>query len=264
MSEFEEALARSVQDGIARGGLPGAADAVRQGRRRSLRARGGVTMLGVAVVAGALGGAGVLGGGTGTAAGSGTDSFKHADDGVLPAAQWPAYDVAHWKVAPSCSVADRSKCRPGDPTDDIKQVKAGDLTGQCGPTKSFPVLRFVQYATQEDELLKLDGDEIVLTLPSRAAAAAFMAEARTAGSPRACAGVPGAEGVTPGVDTADGVSWEWTEAPPNAAMYGHGYLVRVDDRVAFLRLNQTGGGDTVRGTAGDETVLKNLEAALSK
>ena len=104
----------------------------------------------------------------------------------------------------------------------------------------------------------------MLTLPSREAAAAFTVQARTTGSPRVCAGVPGAVGVTPGVNTADAVSWVWTEASPNADVYGHGYLVRVDDRVAFLRLDQMGGGDTVRGTAGDETVLQSLEAALSK
>ena len=143
MSELDEALARAVQDGIARGALPGAADAVRRGRRRSLRARGGVAFAGVAVVAGAPGGAGVLGGG---AVPVGAGSGVHADDGVLPVAQCPGYDVGHWRLSASCSAADRSKCRPGDPVDPhVTQQSVSDLVGQCAPGAAFQVRRYVQY-----------------------------------------------------------------------------------------------------------------------
>jgi hypothetical protein len=37
----------------------------------------------------------------------------------------------------------------------------------------------------------------------------------------------------------------------------------VDDRVALLRVNQYG-DDMFHDTAGDETVLRNLEAALER
>ena len=97
----------------------------------------------------------------------------------------------------------------------------------------------------------------MLTLADADTAAVFMADARTAISAKGCPRVPGVEVTSPGASTADGVSWLWTEAPPNADEYGHAYLVRVDDRVALLRVNQFG-GDTVRGTVGDKTVLHNL------
>src|SRR5205814_2141020 len=120
------------EDGIARGRLPGAADAVRRGRRRSLRARGGVTVLGVAVVAGALGGASALDGGAARVGAEAGPSGVHADEGVLPVAQWPGYGLSHWKLSASCAAADRSKCRPGDSVDHlVTQVKAGDWLEPC-------------------------------------------------------------------------------------------------------------------------------------
>ena len=262
MSEFDEALARSVEDGIARGGLPGAADAVRRGRRRSLRARGGVTVLGVAMVAGALGGASALGGGAGQAgAGAGGHSV-HTDEGVLPVTQWPGYDLSHWSLTASCAAADRSKCRPGDPTDDVKEAKVSDWVGGCLPGATFQIRRFVQFGTQYDDRQKLDANEIVLTFANGDAAAAFMAEARTAVSTRGCAGVPGAEVTTPGLSTADGVSW-LTAGRDALVSYGHDYLVQADDRVALLRVNQLD-ADGIGSTAGDQAVLHNLVAALSR
>lgn len=265
MSEFEEALAEAVQDGIARGGLPGAADAVRRGRRRSLRARGGVTVLGVAVVAGALGGAGMLGGGAGTV-GAASGLGGHAGEGILPAAQWPGYDLEHWKVSPSgCGAADRSKCRAGDPVDHaVTSVKVGDWGLGCGPSSpTFPVRRFAQYATQYDTARRLDANEAVLTFPDEGTAAAFMANARSADFSRSCGTGSGASHISPGVSTAEGFSWLTTQqfAGSSKADSQHCYLVQVDDRVAVLRINQLS-GDTLNGTVGDPTVLRNLAAAL--
>lgn len=262
MSEFDEALAQSVQDGIARGGLPGAADAVRRGRRRSLRARGGVTLLGVAVVAGALGGAGVLGGGAGSV-GVGAGSSVHADEGILPVAQWPGYDLGHWKLSAACAAADRSKCRAGDPTDDVKQVKVGEYAGQCGPGASFQIRRFVQFGTQYDTAHKLDANEIVFTFADGDAAAAFMADARTAVSARGCAGVPGAEATSPGLSTAGGVSWVVTQQDGGVnhlPSVGHQYLVQADNRVALLRVMQF--GTDFQSTVGDAKVLAEMQQAL--
>ena len=262
MSEFDEALAQAVQDGIAHGGLPGAADAVRRGRRRSLRARGGVTVLGVAVVAGALGGAGMFGGGAG-AAGAASGAAGHASDGILPAAQWPGYDVEHWTVSPSgCSAADRSKCHPGQADDpNVTDIKVTDWFGLCTPGPTYPVRRFAHYATQYDAVRKLDADEIVVTLADEHAAAAFMADIRAASPGKACAGVSGVH-LSPGVSTADGVSRRTVSEPqPGFADYGRDYAVRQGDRVALLRVNEDG-QDTVLSATDDATVLHDLAVAL--
>ncbi|GAA1970390.1 hypothetical protein [Catenulispora subtropica] len=268
MSEFVDVLTEAVEAGTAEGRLPGAADAMRRGRRRSLRARGGAAALGVAVLGGALGIGSTFGPDSGTTpvgagAGPGEWGVRHADDGILPVAQWPGDALAHWKLTPSCGLADRKACRPGAATDDVKEARVGEWTGQCEPGASVPVRRFVQYGTQFDEGRKLDADEIVFTFPDRdTAAAAFLAGARTAGSPQSCAGVADAEVASPGVSTADGVSWLLTQKATLVG-YTHFYVVQVDDRVALLRVNQIG-GDTLRSTTGDETVLQNLKAALSR
>lgn len=262
MSEFDEALARSVEDGIARGRLPGAADAVRRGRRRSLRARGGVTVLGIAVVAGALGGASALGDGAARPGAGAGPWGAHADEGVLPVTQWPDYDLSHWTLSASCAAADRSKCRPADPVDHaVTQRSVGDMVGQCAPGGEFPVRRFVQFGTQYDTLRKLDADEIVVTFADEDGAATFMAQARTAVSAGICAGLRGAGATSPGVSTAEGVSWLTTGAALDD--YGHDYLVQADDRVALLRVNQLG-VDTIHGTADDATVLRQMRQALER
>jgi hypothetical protein len=264
MSEFDEALARSVEEGIARGGLPGAADAVRRGRRRSLRARGGVTVLGVAVVAGALGGAGILGGGAGSVA-AGSATGAHADEGFMPAAQWPGYDLEHWKLKPSgCSLADRSKCVPGDAIDHVvTEVKVADWAGGCYPGPSFPVRRYAVYATNYDEGRKLGAYETVVTFRDENAAAAYLAGARAVAVKTNCADTAESATVTlPGASTGDGVSWVSEEQRPTAG-YRHNYVVQVDDRVALLSVDQMS-GDTLQSTAGDATVLQNLADALAR
>jgi hypothetical protein len=267
MSEFDEALARAVQDGIARGGLPGAADAVRRGRRRSLRARGGVTVLGVAVVAGALGGAGFFGSGVGGsavvgAAAGAANSFS--DYGVLPASQWPGYDTEHWTVSAHCGLADRSKCKPGDPSSDpVTETKISEWWGVCTPGRTYPVRRYASFTTQRDEARKVDEDESVFTFPDRATAAAFLADARAAGSPKVCGTEPGYTATsTPGVSTSDGLSW-LASSKDAMASYEHGYLVQVDDRVAMLRVLQED-GDTMPGTENDALVLADMAQALAK
>lgn len=261
--EFDEALARSVQDGIARGALPGAADAVRRGRRRSLRARGGVTVLGVAVVAGALGGAGILGGGAGTV-GAGSGTGTHAGEGFMPAAQWPGYDLEHWKLSPSgCSAADRSKCRPGDAIDHVvTDTKIGDWAGVCVPGQSYPIRRYAVYATKYDDARKLDALETVMTFHDAGAAASFMADARRAAATKKCSSDPDSGVVSFGVGTADGVSWVNAAQRP-ISEYEHVYVAQEDDRVAVLRVNQME-GDTLQSTAGDGSVLQNLAAALAR
>lgn len=263
MSEFDDALAEAVQDGIARGGLPGAADAIRRGRRRSLRTRGGVTVLGVAVVAGALGGAGMLGGRAGTA-GAASGLGRHASDGILPAVQWPGYDLEHWKVSASgCSAADRSKCRAGDPVDhSITKSNVSEWFGVCSPGGTYPVRRYVLYATQYDTQRRLDANEVVITFTDENAAAAYLADARVAAKGKGCAGVDaGAETLSIGVSTADGVSWEATGHDAFVSS-SHNYLVQADDRVAVLRIDQIG-GNTLQSTARDAVVLHDLAVALN-
>ncbi|MBS2536816.1 hypothetical protein KGQ20_29045, partial [Catenulispora sp. NF23] len=185
-------------------------------------------------------------------------------EGILPATQWPGYDVAHWTVAPNgCGAADRSKCSPGQAADPVvTDAKASDWTGQCTPGRTFPIRRFVQYATNQDVALKLDANEIVLTFPDQNTAAGFLSDARNPGSPKSCSDDPRAETTVPGVSTADGVSWVSTSHTA-AGGYLHGYVVRAGDRVAVLRVNQMV-GDTMQSTAKDELVLADMEQALAK
>jgi len=99
------------------------------------------------------------------------------------------------------------------------------------------------------------------------AAAEFLVKARTTVSPKTCPEAVGTVVVAQGVSTADGVSWVTDlhpeRQPGSPGYHSHGYLVQVDDRVALLQVGQEG-ADTYQGTTGDETMLKNLEAALSR
>lgn len=255
MSEFDEVLARAVEAGTARGRLPGAADAVRRGRRRSLRTRGGVAVAGVAAVAGALGVTSALGGQAGAApVGPGAGGTIHTDEGMLPAAQWPAYDVKHWKP---------HKINQGN-------LESGAvLEVYCVPvTKGIQSRKHVAFESSSDySRPQLRIYEDVFTFADSRAAAEFMVKARAAVSPKTCPEASGTVVVAQGVSTADGVSWVTDQHPERLSgspgYHSHGYLVQVDDRVALLQVGQEG-ADTYQGTAGDTTVLKNLEAALSR
>ena len=270
MSEFDETLARAVQEGIARGGLPGAADAVRRGRRRGLRARGGVAVLGMAAIAGTMGIGTTFGGGGSGAVGAGSGGHGPSAYGIMPASQWPGYAIADWKLSAGCGWADRSKCNAGDPTvDHITSLKIGDVFGVCTPGPTYPVRQSARYDTQHDDAHQLDGEETVYTLPDRAAAAAFLADARAAGAPKKCPPGPPQDTSTsteaPGVSTTDGLSWVTSgKGTPDARpFYTHSYLVQVDDRIAVLGIQQDGTG-AMQSTEYDAQVLADMARALEK
>uniref|UniRef100_UPI001891072A hypothetical protein n=1 Tax=Catenulispora pinisilvae TaxID=2705253 RepID=UPI001891072A len=193
--------------------------------------------------------------------GAGSGSHTASADGIMPAAQWPGYDIAHWTVSPNCGLADRSKCIPGDPTSNVTSAAISLRFGTCTPGQTYPVRRFVQYATQYDTAHKLDADETVLTFPDHGTAAAYLADAHAAGSPKICPGTSGATSA-PGVSTADGLSWVVGNKDA-VTSYAHGYLVQVGDRVAVLRVNQMD-ADSMQSTANDELVLADMEQALAE
>ena len=242
-----------MQDGTGRARLPGAADAMRRGRRRALRARGGVALAGVAAIGGALGIGSAFGPGSGAGplgAAAGARPGVHADDGMLPAEQWPGYDVEHWKPL-----------RLNQPNLDRIAV----MEEWCvDVTKAVSSKKHVAFAAGYDDTRKLDAFEDVFTFSDSKAAADFMAGARHAGAAKTCRFPSGPVYVSPGVSTADGVSWK-TDQPSGSAStaHTHAYLVQVDDRVALLQVSQEGAA-TYQSTRGDALVLRNLAAALSR
>jgi len=281
MSEFDEALARAVEDGVARGGLPGAADALRRGRRRSLRARGGAAVLGVAAVGGAFGvtaSLGGTGGGVTTAAAVTTPTTTgHSasvptpvtesapvtpppahGDGLLPAKLWPGYDLLHWNP---------------QPTNLPKPAKsAGSLVPHCYPPnvnppmpKGFPITGMSMWGTEYSTAHHVDADEIVFTFADEAQASAFLADARQAGSGQTCDSGPEATVPSPGVSTDDGVSWLITQQVSpvdHLPSVDHSWLVRSGNRVALLRVDQF--GSDFRSTADDVKILAQMRQALEK
>jgi hypothetical protein len=283
MSEFDEALAQAVEDGIARGGLPGAADAVRRGRKRSLRARGGVAVLGVAAVGGAFGVTASLGGITGgadtaaaavtTAATTPTTAGHSASvptpvtesapgsahgDGLLAAKLWPGYDLVRWNP------------RPSNPSGVTKSV--GSLVLHCYPStvnppmpKTFPITGFSMWGNEYNTAHHLDADETVFTFADEAGASAFLADTRQAGSAPGCDSGPGASVPSQGVSTDRGVSWLITQqvSPVDKLpSVDHDWLVQSGNRVALLRVEQF--GSDFRSTADDAKVLAQMQQALEK
>ncbi|NUR60503.1 MAG: hypothetical protein HOV87_17850 [Catenulispora sp.] len=253
MSEFVDALTDAVEADTARSRLPGAADAVRRGRRRSLRARGGVAVLGIAAIGGALGIGSAFGPGSGAApiAPLAGQSSAYADDGMLPAEQWPGYDLAHWK--PQLFKA---------PNEGV--TKEGSLVLRCGDKAQnpplFPFTRTVEFHTGYVAAYKMNADQTVWTFADEAKAEDFLADARTAGSAPACGEGDGAEVSSTGVSTASGVSWLLTQKATSEV--DHMWVVRSGSRVTLLRVSQS--GDAFKSTAGDKTVLENLEKALQQ
>jgi len=291
MSEFEEALTRAVQEGAEPGRLPGAADAVRRGRRRTLRARTGTAVLGVAALGGALGVTSVLGGGAGAAASAAsgttgttgitgaalaatttgspasapTSAPAQGGDGLLPAKQWPGYNVVHWDPqlvqlpnggGPTKMGSLALRCYPAGVTPDPK-----DMT-------TFPVEKLTQWGVEYNTSHHVDADQMVLTFADEAKAGAFLADARTAGSVPNCVLNPKSGDTrvaAQGASTDDGVSWTVTQpsgAPGLAESVDHWYVVQSGNRVSMFRVMQF--GDDFKSTAGDKTVLQDLEAALRK
>ncbi|GAA2054212.1 hypothetical protein GCM10009839_72870 [Catenulispora yoronensis] len=256
MSEFDDALTRAAQDAAERGRLPGAADAVRRGRRRTLRARGGVAVAGVAAVGGALGVTAALGGPAGAAPGGGTVGAAHADDGLLQPELWPGYDQAHWKP--------KKLVQPN--LVNLSQIYYGPCPVSPDPNGG-PSVRNVVFSGGEFEG-RLDAFQEVFTFSDSARAATVLAGLRTAGSTKACRGGTGADAASPGVNTEAGVSWLWRQtAADGARVVTHSYAVQVGDRVTLLRISWTSTGTGTgegTGTGADSTVLEHLQAALSR
>ena len=280
-SEFDEALAQAVEDGIVRGRLPGAAEAVRRGRRRSLRARGGAAALGVAAVGGAFGVTaalgGTAGGGNTTAAAvttATTPTTGHSasvptavtesasspasahGDGMLPAKLWPGYDLVHWDV------------HLNNPAGPVKSV--GSLVHHCYSStvnppmpKTFPITGMNMWSNGYDTAHHVDADEAVFTFADEAQASAFLADARQAGGAPACGSGPTATVPSPGLSTDHGLSWLTTQqvSPVDKLPETvHGWLVQSGNRVAVLRVDQF--GSDFRSTANDLDVLSEMRQAL--
>jgi hypothetical protein len=100
----------------------------------------------------------------------------------------------------------------------------------------------------------------VWTFADEARAEDFLADARTAGSAPACGEGDGARVSSAGVSTASGVSWLVTQKATSEV--DHMWVVRSGTRVTLLRVMQF--GDDLKSTAGDQTVLENLEKALEQ
>lgn len=277
MSEFDEALARAVEDGVARAGLPGAADAVRRGRRRTLRARGRAATLGIAAIGGAVGVTAALGGPasgarpvaaggltaapttaptTGRSASAPPSTTESAavtahGDGLLAANLWPGYAEAHWTLLLT------------NPAGPVKA--AGSLVEDCHTsTTSFPITGTTTWAAAGDTQNFAEAIETVFSFADEKEAAAFLADARRAGSAPACDQGPRARVHSPGVGTAYGVSWLMhqrnggSDGPPAVS---HSWLVQAGNRVALLNTEMLGADfpDT-----NDAKVLSDMLRALEK
>jgi hypothetical protein len=287
MPEFDEALARAVQDGVGQGGMAGAADAMRRGRRRSLRARGGVAVLGVAAIGGALGVTATLGGlaggakavaaadaptTTGSPASAPTSSSESArptrpttstqsapparGDGLLAANLWPGYSLAHWDPEPTNLPATQS---------------IGSMINHCDTNPadlgkySFPVTGAKQWGTTYITAIRGDAEEDLFIFADASHAAAFLADARGAGTAKSCSTGPAAQVPSPGVSTDYGVSWvvkQQDGGVDHLPSIDHRYLVQSGNRVALLRAMQF--GTDFESTSGDAKVLADLQAALEK
>jgi len=280
MSEFDEALAQAVEADTARGRLPGAADAVRRGHKRSLRARGGVAVLSVAAVGGAFATTTALGGAasgektvaaaatTGNPAGAPKSTPEsaaqnHTGDGVLPAEQWPGYNLVHWQV--------KQMEMPTPPTKWMSLQNFPCDGGVDGLEKySVPVTDVEMWGGSYSGSTSgkgLGADETVITFADSAKAEAYLEDARGAGSAKACGTGPTAPVPSPGVSTEHGVSWVVREQDTvvegsHMPSVSHSYLVQDGNRVAVLRVMQW--SDDLRSTAQDAKVLNELEQALKK
>ena len=226
-SEFDAALAQAVEDGIARGGLPGAAEAVRRGRRRSLRARGGAAVLGIAAIGGAVGVTAALGGAatgarpvaaTGVTAGvttspttgrsasaptSATESAAVAahGDGLLAPDLWPGYAEIHWTVQPM------SPQGPVNAAESLVGTCSSD-TGDPAVRQSFPVTGMAMWTNGPNHTSDAaEAIETVFSFADEKEAAAFLADARHAGTAPTCGTGLHASVFSQGVGTAYGVSW---------------------------------------------------------
>jgi len=274
MSEFDEALAQAVEDGVARGGLPGAAEAVRRGRRRSLRARGGAAVLGIAAIGGAFGVTAVLGGPaagarpvtaagattsptTGRSASAPTSATESAavpahGDGLLAPDLWPGYAEVRWPV------------QLLTPTHAITSV--GSVVQEChGPVKTVPVTGMTMWAN--GLIHNSNGamaTETVYTFADEKGAAAYLADARGVGSAPTCDPGPYANVYSPGISTAYGVSWSLHQQDSGIdgrPAINHHWLVQSGNRVALLdteRLDKDFPGTN------DAKVLADLLHALEK
>lgn len=273
MSEFDEALAQAVEDGIARGGLPGAADALRRGRRRSLRARGGMAVLGVAAMGGSLGVSAAFGEGGKTAAApttkaatspttghsaSAPTSPAHGD-GLLAADLWPGHDLVHWEA------------KLNNPRGPVKAV--GSLVMHCYPSnvnppmlKTFPVTGMNMWTNGYDTTHHADGIYSVYTFADEAEASAFLADARHAPDrDPGCGSGPGAVKSAPGVSTDYGLSWltlQQDSGVRHLPSDTHDFVVQSGNRVALLTVNQFGTAFT--DTTDDLKVLADMRQALEK
>ncbi|MEY9888805.1 hypothetical protein ABIA31_002453 [Catenulispora sp. MAP5-51] len=250
------------------GGMAGAADAMRRGRRRSLRARGGVAVLGVAAIGGALGVTATLGGLAGgakavaaadapTTPTTSTQSAPPArGDGLLAANLWPGYSLAHWDPEPTNLPATQS---------------IGSMINHCDTDPadlgkySFPVTGAKQWGTTYITAIRADAEEDLFVFADASHAAAFLADARGAGTAKSCSTGPAAQVPSPGVSTDYGVSWvvrQQDGGVDHLPSIDHRYLVQSGNRVALLRAMQF--GTDFESTSGDAKVLADLQAALEK
>jgi hypothetical protein len=269
MSEFDEALARAVEDGVARGGLPGAAAAVRRGRRRSLRARSGTAVLGVAALGGALGVGATFGSGSGpgeatAAAATGSPASAPTSsaaptghgEGLLPAHQWPGYDLVHWNPTPQ-SVPNSHASHLGS------QINHCDA--EKNKQDSFATTGLSMWSSEYSTDHHGSADETVVTFADEAKAEAYLADAKGAGSAPACGTGSAAQVPSSGVSTEHGVSWVVTQqdgGTDHLQQVQHVWLAQSGNRIAFLRTMQF--GTDFKSTSGDAKVLAEMQQALEK
>jgi len=275
MSEFDEALAQAVEDGVARGGLPGAAEAVRRGRRRSLRARGGAAVLGIAAIGGAVGVTAALGGPaagarpvaaagatttptTGRSASAPTSATEPAavaahGEGLLAPNLWPGDAEVHWPV--------QLLIPPGP------AKAAYSVVDHCGASrKSFPATGLTMWAN--GLIHNSNGamaTETVYTFADEKGAAAYLADARGAASAPTCdPGSPYTNVYSPGISTAYGVSWSLHQQDSSIdgrPAVNHRWLVQSGNRVAFFEVERL---DKDFPGTNDAKVLADLLHALQK
>jgi hypothetical protein len=257
--------------------MPGATDVSRRGHRRSLRHRGGVAVLGVAALGGAVG-VTTPNGGASAANTSATNTSKTTPsaletakgDGFLPAAQWPLHGVVDWQLKPAAT--------PG------QRTTIGSLRQLCGlhpgvtdpntiPQEEWkkngtPIIGWTQQNAAWITAQQVGGDQSVWTTADEADAERILVDARTASTENCATTLQGRPIYTllPGASTDYGVSWITRNVDkPNAELpdsTDHTFMVRSGTKVSMLRVSHF--GDDFSDTSGDRAVLDNMLKALKK
>lgn len=260
MSDLEEVLTDAAESAAVHGRLPGAAEIMRRGRRRTLRQRGGAAAFGVAV-AGAVG-VTALHGTTDDASAAGpaaTSTEVAHGSGFLPAAQWPGYDRLRWTTTAVPAGSDRSVIR--------------FLPLSCDPPLALPqepmTTAIARMEAHPADHANSNGNEMVWTYATTANADKMLAEARTEAVQvsldcPAAKDLPAAKRVlTPGPTTDYGVSWTVRETlrdNPEHETQAHVYVVRIGNRVAQITVVEYGSEQV--DSAHDKKVLEHLRDAL--